>query len=274
MSQGVLMIIGGAEDKKSEMKILREFVRLSGNSEARIIIMTAATQLPEEVGSDYEKVFKVIAGDDVYLKTIHIAHRTEAFAEDTIAEINKATGVFFTGGSQFRISSVIGGTDVDMALHSRYDDGLILAGTSAGASMMSSLMIIEGAASETPTVGQTKLGAGLNFLSGAIVDQHFSQRGRTNRLLSAIARNPHYLGIGIDENTSLIVKKNICSVIGEGSVTVLDVGRVTSGLPDKDDEDSQVLALSGVKLHLMTEGSLFDLRKRSIVETKEAVKQA
>jgi cyanophycinase len=264
MSQGVLMIIGGGEDKKQEMAILREFVRLSGGDQARILVMTAATRLPQEVGSEYERVFREIAGENVYVKTIHISVRSEAFDPAVIDEINLATGVFFTGGSQFRISSVIGGTKVDIALHNRYDDGLVIAGTSAGASMMSSLMIIEGAAAETATVGQTKLGAGLDFLPGVIVDQHFSQRGRTNRLLSAIARHPHYLGIGIDENTSIIVRDKQFSVLGEGSITVLDVGEVTSGLPDKDDDHGQNLAVTGVLMHLLTQGSSFDLRNRSV----------
>ncbi|RYZ51213.1 MAG: cyanophycinase [Proteobacteria bacterium] len=262
MGRGILMIIGGAEDKKNEQKILKEFVKLSGGAEARIVVMTAATQLPEELGGTYEKVFAELGVKQEGVKSVHIRSREEAFDESVLTTIGEATGVFFTGGSQFRLSSVLGGTKVDTLLHNKYDEGLVLAGTSAGASMMSSLMIIEGAAAETPTVGQTKLGSGLEFLPGVIIDQHFSQRGRTNRLLSAIARNPHFLGIGIDENTSIVVKGHICTVIGEGSITILDAGSVTSGLPDKDHSDDENISLSGVQLHMLAEGSRFNMRNR------------
>ncbi|MBC7659576.1 MAG: hypothetical protein H7249_07695 [Chitinophagaceae bacterium] len=132
--------------------------------------------------------------------------------------------------------------------------------------MFSIRTIIAGSAAETATVGQTKLGAGLDILPGVIVDQHFSQRGRTNRLLSAIASNPHFLAIGIDENTSIVVTKNVCSVIGDGSFTVLDIGKGLNGLPDRDDDADQDLALSGVNLHLLAEGSQFDLRNCMVMK--------
>jgi len=261
---GSLIIIGGAEDKKNEQVILKEFVRMSGSEKAKIVIMTVATELPEEVGSEYIKIFKALMGDQASVITVDVESREQANSPEAIAHIEDATGVFFTGGDQFRITRLLGGTKLDTALHDRYDQGLILAGTSAGASMMSSIMIIQGPAETTAKIGMTRLGAGMEFLSGVIIDQHFAQRGRINRLLTAIAQYPHHLGIGIDENTALIVEGHMCRVVGEGSITVLDAGEVRDGIPTKEESDDN-LAICDVKLHLLPTGHGFDLRNRTPV---------
>ncbi len=259
---GKLMIIGGGEDKKNEKIILKEFVRLAGGDSAKIVIMTCATNLPEEVAKEYTDVFEEIGGPSIKVATLDIRERSQANAPEAVETLLDATGVFFTGGSQLQLVRSIGGTKIDTVLHDLYDKGLIIAGTSAGASMMSSVMIIEGSTGETATVGLTTLGGGLEFLRGVIVDQHFAQRGRTHRLISAIARYPHFLGIGIDEDTALIVCDTLCNVIGQGSITILDAGGVAEGIPDKNIDDSENISISGIKLHLLSSGSRFDLRNR------------
>ncbi len=259
---GSLIIIGGAEDKKRDPIILKEFIRMAGSDRAKIVIMTVATELPQEVGSEYVRIFKDLAGPNSEVTTVDVETRDQANCPEAIARIEAATAVFFTGGDQFRITRLLGGTKLDMTLHDRYEKGLVLAGTSAGASMMSSIMIIHGPAETTARVGMTRLGAGMEFLPGVIIDQHFAQRGRINRLLTAIAQYPHHLGIGIDENTAIIVEGNICRVVGAGSITVLDAGNVSNGIPSREESDEN-LAIGDVRLHLLPAGHGFDLRNRN-----------
>jgi cyanophycinase len=263
---GKLMIIGGGEDKKNDKIILKEFVRLAGGDLAKIVIMTCATNLPVEVAKEYSEVLREIGGPAIKISTLDIRERAEANAPAAVESLLDATAVFFTGGSQLQLVRSIGGTKIDTILHNRYENGLVIAGTSAGASMMSSIMIVEGPAGETATVGLTTLGGGLEFLRGVIVDQHFAQRGRTHRLISAIARYPHFLGIGIDEDTALIVSGTLCHVIGQGSITILDAGGVAEGIPDRSIDESENISISGIKLHLLSSGSRFDLRNRIHVE--------
>ncbi|WP_141736230.1 cyanophycinase [Oligoflexus tunisiensis] len=260
---GPLLVIGGAEDKKGEQVILKEFIRLAGGDAARIVIMTVATEHPYEVGEDYTQIFRKLMGDsgEDQVQCVHIESREEAQHEKSLAAIESASGVFFTGGDQFRITSLLGGTRVDALLHARHEDGLVLAGTSAGASMMSTTMIIEGSAHDTARVGMVRLGAGLEFLPGVLIDQHFAQRGRINRLLSAIAEYPHHLGIGIDENTALVVHGHEFEVIGTGSVTVIDAADVTDTNVHLLDQHEH-LAICNVKLHILTPGYGFNLRDR------------
>ncbi|MES2745255.1 MAG: cyanophycinase, partial [Bdellovibrionota bacterium] len=258
---GKLIIIGGAEDKKGSMIILKEFVSLAGGSNARILIMTAATEHAAEVGGDYTRIFRELTGPEAQIETLDIETRVDANKPEFQKQIENATGVFFTGGDQYRITRLLGGTKIDTALHSYFHKGLILAGTSAGASMMSSIMIINGPAETTAKVGMTNLGAGMEFLPGVIIDQHFAQRGRINRLLAAIAQYPHHLGIGIDENTALIVEGHCFRTIGEGSVTILDAGDFGQGMSLREG-GTENLAICDIRLHLLSSGHSFDLRQR------------
>ncbi|GAX88675.1 cyanophycinase [Effusibacillus lacus] len=267
MSQrpGHLVVIGGAEDKKGECKILREFVRLSGGPRARIVVMTVATELPLEVGAEYMEVFDRIGVEDV--RTFDVSNRANANAESAVKAIEKATGVFFTGGDQVRITNLLGGTKIDAILHKRHEEGMVLGGTSAGASMMSNIMIIEGEPETNPRLGAVEMGAGMEFIPGVVIDQHFAQRGRIGRLLSAVAKYPHHLGIGIDENTALLLKDHVFEVIGDGAVTVLDAGAMTySNAPGLHNNDN--LAMCGIVIHVLPAGYRFHLRERTpVIET-------
>ncbi|GIM46031.1 cyanophycinase [Collibacillus ludicampi] len=264
---GRLVIIGGAEDKEDRCEILQEVVRMAGGSHARVVVMTVATEVPLEVGAKYLEVFHRLGVADV--RTFDVSSRENANARSAVKAIEEATCVFFTGGDQIRITELLGGTEVDALLHKRFEEGMLLAGTSAGASMMSSTMIVEGEPETNPRIGIVEMAPGMEFIHGVVIDQHFAQRGRLGRLLSAVAQYPHHLGLGIDENTAVVVENQTFRVIGSGAVTVVDAGALTysnvRGLRENDD-----LALCGVTLHILPNGYKFHLRDRvPIIEKAE-----
>lgn len=257
-----LVIIGGAEDKQGDCTILREFVRRSGGINARIIVMTVATELPREVGEDYLRVFGRLGVEDV--RIVDTVEREDASSSTYLEAIEKATGVFFTGGNQARITSVLKDTEIDKLLHKRLAEGLVIGGTSAGAAMMPDMMIVEGDSETNPRIEIVEMEPGMAFLPGVVIDQHFAQRGRIGRLLSAVAQQPVNLGFGIDENTAIVVTNNQIEVVGEGAITVLDVSGITHtnlGQILKDED----LALCGVKLHILPHGYRFDLASRKAI---------
>lgn len=258
-TQGQLVIIGGAEDKNGDCIILREFVRRAGGVKARIVVMTVATELPREVGEDYLKVFERLGVEDV--RIVDTVTREDASSSTYLEAIEKSTGVFFTGGDQARITSILKDTEIDKLLHKRFSEGITIGGTSAGAAMMPDVMIVEGDSETNPRLEIVDMDQGMGFLPGVVIDQHFAERGRLGRLLSAVAQQPVVLGFGIDENTAIVVNNNELEVIGEGAVTVIDVSAITHTNLDQilKDED---LALCGVKLHILPHGYRFDLTSR------------
>lgn len=257
--QGQLVIIGGAEDKEGECKILREFVRRAGGTKARVVVMTVATELPREVGENYIRVFERLGAEDV--RIVDTVTREDASSTTAIEAIQKATGVFFTGGDQARITGILKDTEIDAAIHKRYSEGIVVGGTSAGAAMMPDVMIVEGDSETNPRVEVVEMGPGMGFLPGVVIDQHFLQRGRLGRLISALAQQPAVLGFGIDENTAVVVQDNKFEVIGEGAVTIVDESEIThSNIGDilKD----EALAVCGARLHILPHGYKFDMKTR------------
>jgi cyanophycinase len=259
-TKGQLVIIGGAEDKEGDCTILREFVRRAGGTNARIVVMTVATGLPEEVGRTYTDVFERLGVESV--KILDTARREDASDPKALETIDQATGVFFTGGDQSRIISNLKDTELDAAIHKRYREGIVVGGTSAGAAMMPDEMIVEGESKTNPRLEVVEMGPGMGFLPGVVIDQHFLQRGRLGRLLSAVTQQPVVLGLGIDENTAIVVNNNQFEVIGEGAVTVVDVAEITHtnyGQILKDED----LAICGAKLHILPHGYRFDFASRT-----------
>lgn len=260
---GNLMIIGGAEDKKGDCIILKEFVKLAGGSKSKIIIITVATELPESVGTEYTKIFQRLGAKEI--KVLHVQTREEAVRESNLAVIESATGVFFTGGDQLRITSILGGTAIYRELHQLYKKGVIIAGTSAGASAMSDTMIVEGDSDQAPKKNTMKMAPGMGLLEEVTVDQHFAQRGRLGRLLTAIAQNPYILGLGIDEDTAVIVSSDATfTVLGSQTVTVVDGTHITN-TNVSELQPNQPLALANVLLHILPGGSKFDLKTRNVL---------
>lgn len=266
-----LVIIGGAEDKEGDCKILREFVRRAGGTKAKIVIMTAATELPREVGENYIRVFERLGAEDV--RIIDTETREDASSSTALEAVKKATGVFFTGGDQARITNTLKDTELDKAIHQRYSEGIVVGGTSAGAAVMPDVMIVEGDSETNPRIEIVEMGPGMAFLPGVVIDQHFSQRGRLGRLISALAQQPAVLGFGIDENTAMVVTDSQFEVIGEGCITVVDESTATHSNVDDILRD-EPLAICGAKLHILPHGYKFDLKTRKPIIDNNAVANA
>lgn len=266
-ARGILMAIGGAEERTPESPILKEFVRLAGGKKANIVVMTVATDSPEEVGAEYIEVFEKIGVKSV--QAVDVSSRADAIAEENIKAVREASGLFFTGGDQLHITSLIGGTELQKAIHEIYEKGIIIGGTSAGAAMMSNSMILQGDGEEAPKLGAVEMGPGMDLIVGCMIDTHFSQRGRHGRLLTAVAHYPQDMGIGLDENTAMIVDKGEMRVMGTGAVTIIDAGGMTyANTPYV--EKGQNLALADVKVHVVCEGEKFNLFERQMIIPKEA----
>ena len=261
-NQGKLLIIGGAEDKEGDCKILREFLRCAGGTKAHIVIMTAATSLPGEVGDNYIRVFERLGAEDV--RVVDTQTPEDANNPDYLEAIEQATGIFFTGGEQARIISCLKDTKLDAAMHKRYSEGIIIGGTSAGAAMMPDMMIIEGDSETNPRVEVVAMGPGMGFLPGVVIDQHFAQRGRLGRLVTALLLQPAVLGFGIDENTAILVSGDELEVIGESAVTVIDESEKLHDNIDGRLKD-EGLAICGAKLHILPHGFRFNLKTRQPV---------
>lgn len=260
-NDGKLLIIGGNEDKSGECTILKEFVDMAGGRDSYIAVMTTATQLPDEVGQEYRNLFLDMGADLVDI--VNIEERRGSFDDSLVRRFRDYSGVFFTGGDQLRLTSILGGSAIDKAIRSCYQQGGVIAGTSAGASVMSHTMIVGGDSSDTPKKSAITLAEGMGLLDKVIIDQHFAQRGRINRLLAVIAQNPNVIGVGIDEDTALIVENDgRGQVIGSQTVTVLD-GRDILHSNISESSRMEPLALTNVLLHILPQGFGYDFRQRS-----------
>lgn len=257
---GNLIIIGGAEDKKDKCEILREVTRKSRKKEGPLIVLTAATEFPVEVGATYLNTFKKLNYNDV--RVIDIKSRDDANRIDFGNQIQGSSCIFFTGGDQLKITSLIGGTYLFESLKTAYFSGSLIVGTSAGASCLCSTMIVSGKDDDSPRKCTIKMAPGLDIIRGVLIDQHFAQRGRIGRLLNAVAQNPEILGIGIDENTAVVVEgSSLFKVIGSGAVTVAD-GRIMSHTNVSELSPDESLAIMDVRLHILPKGYGYDMLGR------------
>ncbi|MET0772775.1 MAG: cyanophycinase [Candidatus Limnocylindrales bacterium] len=259
MSEGHVIVIGGAEDKVRERIILSRFVALAGGQDARIAVISSASSLGPLAGEMYRKVFTELGA--AHVTPIHATTRAQANDEDSARAVQDSTGVFLTGGNQLRLSSTIGGTVVAQAIAERHRHGSVVAGTSAGASAMSSHMVAFGASGGTPKQRMVQMAAGLGILPGVIIDQHFQQRNRLGRLLATIAQNPALLGMGIDEDTAAVVSPDMTmEVIGRRSITIVDGSE--SETDAWEVRAHRPIMISNVVLHSLPVGYRFDLRRR------------
>lgn len=261
-----LIIIGGGEDKRADKEILKEVVYLAGKDRANMLIVTTATSYPLEVGEEYRRIFYDLGVNRV--DTMNIGSRKEANQKQIIRSLSDIDCVFFVGGDQLRISSILGGTEFHHYIQDKLEDDLIVAGTSAGASMMSEVMVVEGDEEDAPRKCTVKMAPGMGFLKGVIIDQHFNQRGRIGRLLGAVAQNPYTLGIGIDEDTAIIInKENEIRVIGSGVITIVD-GKNIGFTNISEQYPDEPLAITNVNVHILPTGYKFSLinRRANLIE--------
>lgn len=258
---GRLLVIGGAEDKdEKKMEILPYFVKMCGGRRARIVVCGSPSADPLQKERVYRELFERIGAKSVF--EAQITSRHEAETGDILEALDRATGVFFTGGDQLRLTSLIAGTKFGERVRQRlWEEGLVVAGTSAGAAAMSSTMIIGGAEGGSVRRADVRLAPGLGYWRDTTIDTHFAQRGRVSRLLVVFSDNPQILGIGLDENTAIDVTPGVgFQVLGSGACFVFD-GLVThSSAPDV--RDTQVIAMTDSLAHVLPAGYGFDLKKK------------
>jgi cyanophycinase len=263
------MIIGGAEDKLGRRTILKEFVTASGGEQARIAVIPTASSLGPEVVEVYDALFRRLGAAEVV--AVRPETREEAHDPDLVGALDKATGIFMTGGNQLKLSAIVCGTPVGDAIVQAHERGAVVGGTSAGASIQSSHMVAFGVGGSTPRQRMTQVAAGLGLLDQTVIDQHFTQRSRYGRLLMIVAQSPSLLGLGVDEDTAGVVDEvdvdgeqhAVLRVVGRGSVTIMDPARIVSNAHEA--KRSSPLLASGVVLHVLPEGSAFDLTTRTLV---------
>lgn len=273
--KGKLIVIGGAVDKGSfteknfdkqveknlnffETGILKRLIVESKHKEnSHIEIITTASKIPKDVGPEYAKAMEYLGAKNVHV--LHIENREEALAEENIERIRKADVVMFTGGDQLRLTSILGGTTIhDLILEKYQNEDFIYAGTSAGAAAASNSMIYQGSSSEALLKGEVKITSGLGLIDHVIIDTHFVHRGRIGRLFQAVVGNPRTLGIGLGEDTGLLIKGHSMEAIGSGLIILVD------GRHIKDTNLTQVemgtpISIKNMVVHVMSKFDHYDL---------------
>jgi len=278
--KGKLLIIGGAEDKgttdESDNKnrdfhsyeILEELLPDDTENKRTIEVITTASQVPDEVGSDYIEAFKRRGFDHV--NYMNIGNKADAADEGFIKRAQKAHAIFFSGGDQFRLATIMGGTKIMEAICERYmnDPDFILAGTSAGAMAIPTLMLYYGDSNEAMLKGDVKISSGLGLMDRCIVDTHFVKRGRFGRLAQAVLMNPTCIGIGLGEDTALIINRgNHAECYGSGMVTIID-GKEIGHTNIAYAEEETPLCVENLKVHILKKGNGFLLKERQFVPSK------
>ena len=282
--KGKLIAVGGAEDKGTDLErgqisrnnlnffelgILRRIVEEAGGPSVRIEIVTTASIIPNEVGENYLNAFGKISCTNVGL--MHIRNRQDAMKEEYLERTRHCDAVMFSGGNQLRLSATFGGTDfLDILLHRYQHENFVVAGTSAGAMAMSNTMIYEGNATQAHLKGEVKITTGLGFIDDVIVDSHFEKRGRFGRLAQAIATNPQCIGIGLGEDTGmLILEGNKMEAIGSGLVIIID-GHEIGHSNIADIPDGNPISIENLKVHFCEKGNGYWLRERKfLMEVRE-----
>jgi cyanophycinase len=264
--KGTLIIIGGHEDKEGDRDILTEVAKQSAK-DRNLVILTVATSMPEEVAAEYKKVFQSLGATKV--KTVDIRTRDDAMDPARVEICSKADVIFFTGGDQLRITSQIGDSPIFQCLQDIYMNGGTIVGTSAGAAAMSETMVISGSSDKSHEMFGLNMAPGLGFIKGAVIDSHFAERGRIGRLLGAVSQNPKNLGIGIDEDTAMIVDPDgTFEVMGSGAIYVVDGTEINySNLSEKIKDD--ILTVYNVKLHVLGKGFKFDIANKQPIMSRE-----
>jgi len=253
---GRLLIIGGAEERCHGAALLERFVDLSGGAGAKIVLVTTATGAPDQVHADYEQVFRRFGADRTV--PLRVRGRSDADGPGAATVLEDATGVFFSGGDQSRLRTLVGSRINEILRDRLAAGGLVVAGTSAGATAMGRTMILGGEGGDV-AAATVRTGPGLGLIPKVLIDMHVGGRGRLPRLLSAVARDPDHLGVGIDENTGILVQGGRFEVLGTGVATVVDAEHATVVHADGDDDP---ITLFGVRLHLLPAGCIFDFASR------------
>ncbi|WP_420935635.1 cyanophycinase [Alteromonas sp. A081] len=261
--RGYVIPIGGAEEKIDNPEILAKFVELCGGKDAVITIIPTASQL-DDTGTRYQKIFEEIGVKKAY--SLPISERVDAQNEEYVKTLEKSTGIFVTGGNQLRLSTILGGTPIAKTIRQLNAQGVHYAGTSAGAAIVSQHMITGGNTGIVPTEDGVNLAPGMGLINTIVLDQHFNQRNRLSRLLSAVSYNPFLIGVGLDEDTAAFINPdNEFTVVGSGAITVVDPSNIEySSMAEARTGDA--LTLLNLKVHILASGARYNItdRKASI----------
>ena len=257
--RGWIIPIGGAEDKDANPSILQRFVELCGGSEADIVVIPTASRL-KDTGPRYEELFRGMGVAQV--EVLDFDTRRDCQEEGRLARLARASGIFFTGGNQLRLSTILGGTHVARTIRLRNAQGVTVAGTSAGAGFLSEHMIAFGSEGSSPRASSVRLAPGLGLTNRFVIDQHFRQRDRLGRLTAALGYNPFAIGIGLDEDTAAFISPDdTLEVEGSGAVTVVDAHDLQFSSMARAGEDDPVCLL-GLGVHILIAGATFNLHTR------------
>jgi cyanophycinase len=262
LGAGPVMLIGGAEDKIRDKVILARFAEAARGAEGHVVVISTASSLGDLATERYRELLTGLGIGRV--TGLRPEERSQADDPDVGRALSDATGVFLTGGNQLRLSSVVAGTRLADAIHLANDRGAVVAGTSAGASAMAAHMMAFGRSGESPKHRMAQMAAGLGLLTGVVIDQHFSERGRFGRLLAVVANSPSLVGIGLDEDTAAVVHADrTLEVIGRGAVTVVDGSHVVTDAHQA--KAHRPFLVSGAIVHSLPSGTWFDLRGRRLL---------
>jgi len=258
-TRGFIIPIGGAEEKDNDPDILQRFVTLCGGRDADIVVLPTASRLAD-TGQRYVKLFKELGAAQA--ESVDFDTRRDCEEQNRLDRLAEATGIFLTGGAQLRLTTVLGGTPVSKLIRTRNAEGVHVAGTSAGAAFLSEHMIAFGQEGASPVAGKVTLAPGLGLTNRFVIDQHFRQRDRLGRLLTALAYNPYAHGIGLDENTAAFIgPDNRLTVEGTGAITIVDASGIEFSSMDIADEGDPI-CLIGLTMHILVAGASYDLHTR------------
>jgi len=258
-TRGWIVPIGGAENKENDPRILERFIAVSGGSQADIVVIPTASRL-HETGPRYESVFRELGARRVTVMDFDT--RRDCQEPGRLQRLEEASGIFFTGGNQLRLTTLLGGTPVAKLIRGRNANGVTVGGTSAGASILSEHMIAFGDEGSSVISGSVRLAPGLGLTNRFVIDQHFRQRDRLGRLITALAYNPFAVGIGLDEDTAVFIGPDeTLEVEGSGGVTVVDASEVSFSSMDSVSE-GQPICMLGLKVHILVAGATFNLHTR------------
>ncbi len=262
MSRGALFLVGGNDGRNEDRALIDRFVKICGGASARVLVITSASLTPDRHFREYSEAFQGLG-----VREVSIFHAEKRAASDDpalLSSLDRADGVYFSGGGQRRLVSAMGGTQFDERLHQRYGEGLHVGATSAGASAMSSVMIAQGGRRKSNQHSTVELSTGFGLLPEIIVDQHFQQRERFQRLIAAVLLNPAMLGFGLDERTAVEIDSfGHAEVFGTGALTVVDGSQLLDSGPIDSNENDRPLAFGGMRLNILTEGWGYDLTTRA-----------
>jgi cyanophycinase len=259
-TRGWIIPIGGAENKENDRRILSRFVEVSGGDDADIVVIPTASKL-HETGSRYEAIFRELGAKQVTVMDFDT--RRDCQEANRLQRLEEATGIFFTGGNQLRLTALLGGTPVAQLIRKRNAAGVTVGGTSAGASILSEHMIAFGDEGPSVISGSVRLAPGLGLTNRFVIDQHFRERDRLGRLITALAYNPFAIGIGLDEDTAAFIgPDDVLEVEGTGGATIVDASEVTFSSMDNASE-GQPVAILGLKVHILVAGATFNLATRT-----------